>query len=653
MKNQALRRLFVIVTAGVMLLGGTPGAALPPSLPAITFSTTDVAASETDWEWNARIDGKLIVWESWIGPGHTDYAVYVRNLDTGVTRSIGAGDGFRQSNPDVSGNLVVYQDNSSGNWNIRMYNWLTDTSGNVAATANSEIEPRIDGNVVVWKDASTGFLWYRDYSEPMPTSRQIVSALANSAGHDVDNGRIIWSNPDFKDFRTAMVQPPLITGQLAAFGYQPRDLRVHGDRIVSSFFISTSDNVLNFDFRSRTLSTVAGSATDEAQPTVFHDTFAWVAPGTGGDDVTYSRPGYLVSVLGSSEQEQRPELYGRRMVWDRNNATDWDVILATGTTKLQTRTAGANRYATAAAASREYFGSGPSVYGELDNVILCTGENFPDALSAAPLARAVQSPLLLTRRDSIPTETLAEITRLAPTKIYIIGGPLTISTAVENQLKATYTVERIAGVDRYETSAKIALRMEDIVGDDGVYRGFFARGDNFPDALALGPVAATAQGPILLVKSNSVPAQISAAVTTLNIKYGYIAGDTTSVSASTASAINALIAANGGPMASLRLAGPNRYETARAVIDEGIKNRWIDLDTLGIATGTSFPDALSGGAALGYCGSPIMLTSGTSLSGATSAFLSAHEYEIGRVEVFGGTSTVSSTVYNAVAAKIK
>jgi hypothetical protein len=106
-------------------------------------------------------------------------------------------------------------------------------------------------------------------------------------------------------------------------------------------------------------------------------------------------------------------------------------------------------------------------------------------------------------------------------------------------------------------------------------------------------------------------------------------------------------------MASLRLAGPNRYETARAVIDEGIKNRWIDLDTLGIATGTSFPDALSGGAALGYCGSPIMLTSGTSLSGATSAFLSAHEYEIGRVEVFGGTSTVSSTVYNAVAAKIK
>ncbi len=651
-RNSALQTLAVATTI-VLLLGSTPGVALTPALPAVVFSTSGIAASATDWDWNAKLDGKLLAWECWIGPAHTDYAIYVRNLDTGVTRSIGVGDGFMQSNPDVSGDLVVYQDNSSGTWNVRMYNWLTNSSTNVAATANNEIEPRVDGNIIMWKDDTTGFLWYRDYNEPMVASTLISSALDNSIGHDVDNGRIIWTNPDFKDLRVAMVYPPLITGQMAAFGPQPNDIEVHGDRIASSFFATTNDNVMLFDYRSRVLSTLASTTGDEYDPSVFHNTFAWVAPGASGEDITYTRPGHLDSTLSSTEQDQRPSVYGHRVAWDRNASADWDVVLGTGASVLQARTYGANRYATAAAASAAYFGAGPNVYAQLDNVVLCTGENFPDALSAAPLARAIQSPLLLTRRDSIPAETLAEISRLAPTKIYIIGGTAAISTAVENQLKATYTTERIDGVDRYDTSAKIALRMEDIVGDDGVYRGFFARGDTFPDALALGPVAAAAQGPILLVKTDSVPAPIASAVNSLDITYGYIAGDTTAVSASTASTLNSLIAANGALGPCLRLAGGNRYETAAAVVNTGLSSRWIDLDTLGIATGTSFPDALAGGAALGYYGSPVLLTSGTSLSTATNNFLVAHEYEIGRVDVFGGTSVVSSSVYAAIVAKIK
>ncbi|PKQ37066.1 MAG: hypothetical protein CVT59_09780 [Actinobacteria bacterium HGW-Actinobacteria-1] len=653
MKRRSALQTLAVATTIVVLLGSTPGAALTPSLPAVVFSTSDVAASATDWDWNAKLDGKLLVWERWIGPGHTDYAIYVKNLDTGVTRSIGAGDGFQQSNPDVSGDLVVYQDNSTGNWNVKVYNWATDNSMNVSATINDEIDPRVDGNIIMWKDSTTGYLWYRDYNQPMVASTLINSALDNSHGHDVDNGRIIWTNPDFRDLRVAMVYPPLITGQMASFGPQPNDIEVHGDRIVSSFFVTTNDNVMLFDFRSRALSTLANTTGNEYYPSVFHNTFAYVAPGTVGEDITYIRPGHLNSTLGNTEQDQRPSVYGHRIAWDRNTGADWDVVLGTGASTLQARTYGANRYATAAAASVAYFGAGSSVFAQLDNVVLCTGENFPDALSAAPFARAVQSPLLLTRRDSIPAETLAEITRLAPTKIYIIGGTAAISTAVENQLKATYTTERIAGVDRYDTSAKIALRMEEIVGEDGVYRGFFARGDTFPDALALGPVAAAAQGPILLVKTDSVPAPIASAVNTLDITYGYIAGDTTAVSASTASALNTLIATNGALGPCLRVAGANRYETAAAVVNVGLSSRWVDLDTLGIATGASFPDALAGGAALGYYGSPLLLTSGTSLSAATNNFLVAHEYEIGRVEVFGGSNVVSSAVNDAIAAKIK
>jgi putative cell wall-binding protein len=140
----------------------------------------------------------------------------------------------------------------------------------------------------------------------------------------------------------------------------------------------------------------------------------------------------------------------------------------------------------------------------------------------------------------------------------------------------------------------------------------------------------------------------------MNITLGFVIGDTKSVDAATYNSIRSLIIANGsiGTIAE-RWSGPNRYETARAVIEKGLTNRWIDLDTLGVAVGTKFPDALGGGAALGYYGSPIILTDGTSLSGATSTFLAEHEYEIGRVDVYGDSNSVSTAVYDAISTRIK
>jgi putative cell wall-binding protein len=384
---------------------------------------------------------------------------------------------------------------------------------------------------------------------------------------------------------------------------------------------------------------------------VFHTTVAWQDNATAEWDVKY-HPGLALfanSTIDTGEHEGEVSLYGSRVAFERwDGGSDTDVLYATRS-KLLSRTAGSNRYATAAMVSSSYF-------TKAKNVVLCTGENFPDALAAGPLARALEAPLLLTKKDSLPSETISEITRLGATKVFIIGGTPTISAAVASQVDAMpgVTIERIAGDDRYETSAKIARRVQTIMGSGAVFRAVFTRGDNFPDALSVGPVAAGAWAPIFLVRTTSVPASVRSAVDDMNITLGFVIGDTNSVDATTYNSIRNLIIANGavGTIAE-RWAGPNRYETASAVIEKGLANRWIDLDTLGVAVGTKFPDALGGGAALGWYGSPIILTDGTSLSGATSAFLIAHEYEIGRLDVYGDTNSVSAGVYDAIAARMK
>jgi hypothetical protein len=628
----------------VVLLGGSASATLPPTQ-SVTFATTPIAVSTTTDAMDARIDGHLMVWvhESL----SADSAIGVYNLATGQTRLIGSGDGRVQDAPDVSGDSVVYQEDSGTSEDIRIYRWSSNASNIVVNTGNSEVSPRIDGSIVIWKDNNTGYLWYLDYdSLNVPAPIRVTAAGTEADDWDVDCGRILWSTSVNNDLMVSIVRPHGPSLQLTAFFSQPEFTEWHGDHAV---FASPFGEVYGYNFRQRLQMLLASGA---SMPTVFDTTRAWVTSG----NITYTRPGFLNATLGDAEADNRPSLFGPRIVWDRTNGTgDWDVMLATATPKLSTRTFGTNRYATAAAVSRQYFEGGDFVYAPyLDNVVLCTGENFPDALAAAPLARALGAPLLLTKRDSIPPETLTEITRLAPTKVYIIGGTPAVSTAVENQLKtASYQTERIAGADRYETSAKIAAKLNVVTGSDAMYRAFFARGDIFPDALALGPVAAGAASPILLVKPTSVPASVASAVDTLDIKRGYVAGDTTAVSSGVSSALGALISANNGNPNLSRLAGDSRYDTAVAIIQSGLDHGWIDLDTLGVATGMNFPDALGGGSAMGYYGSPVILTGPTSVPASVNTFLTAHEYDVGRVDVFGGPDVVSDAVKNAIVAKLK
>jgi putative cell wall-binding protein len=88
------------------------------------------------------------------------------------------------------------------------------------------------------------------------------------------------------------------------------------------------------------------------------------------------------------------------------------------------RRAGADRYGTAVAISEAEHDPGVA------RVYLATGDSFPDALAAAPIAGLVGAPVLLVHPDCIPPAVDDEITRLAPTAIVVLGGTATLSDAI-------------------------------------------------------------------------------------------------------------------------------------------------------------------------------------------------------------------------------
>jgi putative cell wall-binding protein len=165
------------------------------------------------------------------------------------------------------------------------------------------------------------------------------------------------------------------------------------------------------------------------------------------------------------------------------------------------RLAGPDRYATAAAISKATYAPG------VNEVLIATGRNFPDALAGTAVAARDGAPMLLVSGTSIPSATAQELSRLKPHRIVILGGELVVSPGVAAGLRA-YTdggVFRVAGPDRYATAAAISW----VWFGEHPAVGFVATGRNFPDALAGGSLAGHLASPLILVPGTSIPASTS------------------------------------------------------------------------------------------------------------------------------------------------
>lgn len=161
------------------------------------------------------------------------------------------------------------------------------------------------------------------------------------------------------------------------------------------------------------------------------------------------------------------------------------------------RISGPDRYAVSAAISAATFDPG------VQAVIIATGEKFADALGGGAAAGATDGPLLLVGSNFLPASVAAEIVRLQPQEVVVLGGPASISESVVQQLRELNgSVSRLGGADRYEASA--ALAASRFLGRPPV--AYLSTGLNFPDALAGGAPAGSGAhlGPILLTDPNVV-----------------------------------------------------------------------------------------------------------------------------------------------------
>lgn len=151
---------------------------------------------------------------------------------------------------------------------------------------------------------------------------------------------------------------------------------------------------------------------------------------------------------------------------------------------------GADRYATNAEIIKEF--------KDADTCIIASGENFADSLSIGAYATKNGYPIVLVQKNKINDVTKQALKSSKIKKCYIVGGENSVSKSLEKELPQV--IERIAGNDRYETSLKIADKFyKDAEG------AYLASGEVFADSLAINPIAAKFDVPLILTPKDKLP----------------------------------------------------------------------------------------------------------------------------------------------------
>lgn len=207
------------------------------------------------------------------------------------------------------------------------------------------------------------------------------------------------------------------------------------------------------------------------------------------------------------------------------------------------------------------------------------------------------------------------------------------------ELSGDVAVARIAGPNRYETAVAISQEI-----DGPISTVFIASGEKFPDALGAAPAAIVENAVLLLTPKSMLPASVQQRIQQIGPSRIVFLGSTASIDENVRAAV--LAVAPGADL--VEISGADRFATSRAIIDEFFPVR----DSLFIATGLNFPDALSAGPVAGIAGQGILLVNGgASTIDAPTEQVFWSDPQVSHAVIVGGLPSVSADLRYDIYAK--
>ncbi|MGB4592364.1 MAG: cell wall-binding repeat-containing protein [Coriobacteriia bacterium] len=294
------------------------------------------------------------------------------------------------------------------------------------------------------------------------------------------------------------------------------------------------------------------------------------------------------------------------------------------------RIEGSDRYRTSANAALTTWSTGA------DTVVLASGENWADALAAAPLSTALDAPVLLTPQAGLAAPAASALATLRPDTVVVLGGESAVASSVASEAAAAAglpesAVRRIAGADRYDTAVLIA---EEIGTSSGAVT--IVSSEAYADAVSASAFSGMLGRPILLTKQAGLSPEVGAYLAAHSdaITGAVVIGGPAVVSEGTVAALRSRVPATW-------LWGSDRYATNVKTLEYFWPAGAIAPT---VATANDFPDALTAGVLAANNGQPLMLCGRSFLAGRTREWIMHETDRIGAFTMVGGTGVLSNTL---------
>ncbi|MCC0678641.1 N-acetylmuramoyl-L-alanine amidase [Clostridioides sp. ES-S-0005-03] len=302
-----------------------------------------------------------------------------------------------------------------------------------------------------------------------------------------------------------------------------------------------------------------------------------------------------------------------------------------------TELTGSDRYETAVKISKEGWKNGS------DKVVIINGDVSIDGIISTPLATTYNAPILLVEKNNVSDSVKAELKRLNPKDIIIIGDENSISKTTANQIKSTVSASqtRLNGSNRYETSLLIAKEIDKNHDVDKVYITNANGGE--VDALTIAAKAGQDKQPIILSDKDSLTNDTYKWLQSEDLQNAYFIGGPQMLSTNVINKINDITKDS---VTKNRVYGADRHETNANVIKTFYTED--ELEAVLVAKSDVLVDALAAGPLAASLKSPILITPKTYVSAYHKDNLEAKSAN--KVYKIGGGLT--SKVMNSIASSL-
>lgn len=291
------------------------------------------------------------------------------------------------------------------------------------------------------------------------------------------------------------------------------------------------------------------------------------------------------------------------------------------------RLSGIDRYETSLKIAEES-------YEKADKIILANGYKSADVLSAGPYANELNAPILLVNNDEIRKDILDYIKNAGVKNIFIIGGENSISKNLVKRIEKDTDIEatRIAGVNRFETSMKIA---ESLIKDHKYNNEvILANGFIDADALATSTYATINKKPLVLTEDTRLPNLVRDGLEALGVEKVEIVGGKKTISDKILNKTEMKITE--------RIAGEDRYATSLEIAKKLDGN----FNSVIIANGYRSADSLTAGSLAYTKKAAILLTEEKSVKKSHSEYIEEKfkNESLEYIYIVGGNNSINESV---------